>query len=200
MTSAPVIHSITILLFTVSVLGVHDANSTLPAQTDDGPSHKSGSGDGNGTPLGIGDEADEEGRREGTLAVEEAAALAELQRLAAEEPSRIHATSRFTRNGMGWKWSVYLPPGRSWKLRVAVGRIPHWTLTAAPRDEGAYLIERADESRVLRLEAHISRKPGNNWMLMVEADRNVFAQTDLAAWSLEDKPEKVEVLQYVLGA
>ncbi len=133
------------------------------------------------------------------LAADEAAAMKKLQRLAASEPTRIHATTLSTHNRMGWKWRVYLPPGKDWTIKAAIGRIPGRGHQARERDTSARDISRVDPSRIIALEGHISRDPFDGWALIVEADRRVLSEVEFAAWGLHAFPDGKEVVDYVIG-
>ena len=134
------------------------------------------------------------------LAGDEAAAMKELERRIVDEPHRIHATALHTRNQMGWKWNVYLPPGKAWQINGAVGRIlgrGHWP---APRITGERDISPSGTGRIMKLEGHISRSFEDPWVLMVEADRRVFEANEFAAWGLSSHiPREAEVLDCLLG-
>jgi len=134
------------------------------------------------------------------LAADEAAATEELNQLIIRDPSRIHATALHTWNQMGWKWKVYLPPGKDWQIKGAVGSIPERGHALRPSEVTSFDIKRTDPSRVLLLEGHISRDFDGGWVLMVEADRRVFDANAFVVWQLEHQPEKREVAEYITGA
>lgn len=133
------------------------------------------------------------------LAADEATAIKELQRLAESDPTRIHATTLSTHNRMGWKWRVYLPPGKDWAIKGAIGRIPGLGHQPQERDIISHDIARADQSRIIALEGHISRDPYDGWLLTVEADRSVFSGVEFAVWDLDRTPDIEEVTDYVTG-
>jgi hypothetical protein len=129
------------------------------------------------------------------LAFYEAAAIKKLHQLAASDPKRIHATALSTHNRMGWKWRVYLPPGKDWKIKGAIGRIPGRGHQPQEGDIASQDIMRLDQSRIIALEGHISRDHfEDNWVLTVEADRRVFSGNEIAVWGLDE-----EVADYVIG-
>ena len=133
------------------------------------------------------------------LAAVEAKAIEELRRLAESDPSRIHATTLKTHNRMGWKWLVYLPPGKDWVVKGAVGRIPGRGRQPQERDTSGREIVRVDQSRIVALEGHISRTPFDGWSLIVEADQSVFSAVEFAEWNLGKSPDREEVADYVTG-
>lgn len=134
------------------------------------------------------------------LAGDEAAAMKELERRIVDDPHRIHATALHTRNQMGWKWTVYLLPGKAWQINGAVGRILGRGHSPAPRITGEIDIGPSATGRIMKLEGHISHSFDDPWVLMVEADRRVFDANEFAAWGLSSHiPRQAEVLDYLLG-
>ncbi|TWU04801.1 M56 family metallopeptidase [Stieleria varia] len=121
-------------------------------------------------------------------------------------PQRLHGMALYERNAMGWKWKVYLPPGKSWQIKGKVGRVPRGVndLPMSSNQMKAIDIAPSVSGRILDLEGHISSDGhGGEWLITVEADGNVFQGVDFAMWSLRrSEPaseEQREAAEYVLG-
>jgi beta-lactamase regulating signal transducer with metallopeptidase domain len=119
-------------------------------------------------------------------AEDEATARAELERLVAADPGHIHATRRASRNPNGWKWTLYLPPGKTWRLYSRSGLIPSGHDIQPTGRTQSYPIVRKDEQRIIELEGFISPNSRENGesQLWIEADRSILQGTDFAVWNI----------------
>ncbi|HUE73718.1 MAG TPA: hypothetical protein VMP01_22760, partial [Pirellulaceae bacterium] len=78
---------------------------------------------------------------------------AEINRLRAEigfltigDRTKVHALAQRSLNDYHWRWRVYLPPGKPWRLCQALGRIPRQGFKEIPHasgtiDDGEFTIE-----------------------------------------------------------
>lgn len=126
----------------------------------------------------------------------DAKARAELERLVSADPGHIHAMERSTRNPNGWKWTLYLPPGKTWRLYSLSGLIPSRHDIQPTGKTTSYPIVRKDEHRIIELEGFIgpnSRENGES-QLWIEADRSILQGSDVAVWNIAP-----EVADYING-
>lgn len=95
----------------------------------------------------------------GPLRVEVRELRNETGRLSIDDPSKPHVVQVRTNDEFTWKWRVWIPAGRAYRIQLAVQDIPK---KGYPKTQGMILL---DEPGEMWIEYRIAPSPGSeNWM------------------------------------